>query len=52
MAMNGTAARVLTAALLASCGGGTDPVLRANAVYSVFLVGRHAAPTAIVRRDR
>lgn len=31
---------------------GTDQVLRANAVYSVFLVGRQAAPTAIVRRDR
>ena len=30
----------------------TDQLLRANASYSVFLVGRQAAPTGIVRRDR
>ena len=29
-----------------------DQLLRANANYSVFLVGRQAAPTGIVRRDR
>ena len=29
-----------------------DQVLRANAVYSVFLIGRQAAPTGLLKRDR
>jgi hypothetical protein len=46
-------------ALSITAAGGTAPVftavdqiLRANATYSVFLVGPRSAPVGIVRKDR